>query len=51
MFLGTLYLAATSLLLSPFSRSLTAWHFSRSVLWVHFRFPVTNILKMNNTTT
>ena len=28
VFLGTLYLAATSLLLSPFSRSLSAWYFS-----------------------
>ena len=31
VFLGTLYLAATSLSLSPFSKSLSAWHFSRSV--------------------
>ena len=41
VFLGTLYLAATSLLFSPFSRSLSAWHFSHSVLWVYFRFPAT----------
>ena len=41
---------ATYLLLSPFSRYLSAWHFSRSVLWVYFYFPVTNILRTNNTT-
>ena len=51
VFLGTLHLAATSLLLSPFSRSLSAWHFSQSVLWGYFRFPATNILRANNTTT
>ena len=48
---GTLYLAATFLLLSPFSRSFSAWHFSQSVLWVYFRFPATNITRMNNATT
>ena len=51
VFLSTLYLAATSFLLSPFSRSVSAWHFSRSVLWVCFSFPATNILRTNNTTT
>ena len=51
VFLGTLYLAAKSLLLSSFSRSLSAWHFSRSVLWVYFHFPATNIVRTNNTST
>ena len=51
VFLGLLYLAATSLLLPPFPRSSSAWHFSRSALWVYFSFPTTNILRRNNTTT
>ena len=49
--LGTINLAATFLLLSPFSRSLSAWHFPPSILWVYIRFPATNILRTNNTTT
>ena len=51
VFLSTLYLAATFLLLSPFSRSLSGWHFSRSVLWVYFCFPATKIVRTNTTTT
>ena len=51
VFLGLLYLAATSLLLPPFPRSSSAWHFSQSALWVYFSFPTTNILRRNNTTT
>ena len=51
VFLGTLYLAATFLLLSPFSRSLSVWHFSRSVFWIYFYFPATKIVRTNTTTT
>ena len=51
MFLGKFYLAATSLLLSPFFRSWSAWHFSRNVLWVYFCLPATTILRTNNTAT
>ena len=34
---------------SGFAWSLSAWHFSRSVLWVYFRFRTTNILRTNTT--
>lgn len=44
VFLGTLYFAATSLLLIPFSKSFRAWHFSRKLLWLYLRFTATNIL-------
>ena len=38
MFLGTLHLAAISLLVSPFSRSLSAWYFLRRCVVGVFSF-------------
>ena len=38
-------LAATSLLLIPFSKSLRAQHFSCNVLWLYLPFPSTNMFK------
>ena len=43
--LRTPYLAAIPLLLISFSKSLTAWDFSRNVLRVYRRFSLTNMFK------
>lgn len=45
VFLGTPYSAATSSCYLLFSKSLSAWHFSLSVLWMFFCFSAINIFK------